>query len=99
MTSFPVSHKYLGLFHLHDVGLAVSDAVVDVVDVGGQRLHLFIKRDDGPVGIRVLAGDLVPLFRHLLSAFGQLLTLLYTKNDLSINPNSNLLKMKINHNT
>lgn len=38
---FSLSH--LGFFHLHDVGLTVCDAVVDVVDVGRQRVHFFIE--------------------------------------------------------
>lgn len=78
--SMPDISTYLGLFHLHDVGLTVSDAVIDVVYVSSQRLNLFSEREDGSVGIRVLARDLILLSHNLLLAPGQLFTLLWTTN-------------------
>lgn len=66
----------LRFLHLHDVSLTVSDAVVDVVDVGRQGIHFFVQRLDASVRVGPLCGDLLPLTRHLLPSLGQVLTLL-----------------------
>lgn len=67
---------HLGLLHLHDVSLAVGDAVVDVVDVGRQRLHLLVERQHRLLRLRPLPQESVPLPEDLLLALGQLLPLL-----------------------
>lgn len=67
---------HLGLFHLHDVGLAVGDAVIDVVDVGRQRLYLLAEWQHGLLRLRPLPQEPVPLPEDLLLALGQLLPLL-----------------------
>lgn len=66
----------LGLLHLHDVGLAVCDAVVDVVDVGAQRLQLLVQGGQGAVGVCTLHCHLFSLSGHPLPPSGQLLPLL-----------------------
>lgn len=68
--------SYLGFLYLHNVGLAVGNAVVDVVDVGAQRLQLFIQGGQGPVSICTVQCHLLSLFGHSLPPSGQLLTLL-----------------------
>lgn len=68
--------SHLGLLHLHDVGLAVGDAVVDVVDVGAQGLQLLIQRRQGAVGVRAVYCRFFSFPRHSLTSSSQLLTLL-----------------------
>lgn len=67
---------HLGLLHLHDVGLAVSDAVIDIVDVGAQGLQLLVQGGQGAVGVRALHCHLFSLSGHPLPPLGQLLPLL-----------------------
>lgn len=67
----------LGLLHLHNVGLAVCDAVVDVIDVGHQGVHFLVKGKHHLLFLRPLPRQPVPLSGHLLPPLGQLLTLLW----------------------
>lgn len=67
---------HLSLLHLHDVGLAVGDAVVDVVDVGSQRLHLLVERQLRLLHLWPLPQEAVPLPEDLLLPLGQFLPLL-----------------------
>lgn len=66
----------LGLLHLHDAGLAVSDAVVDVVDVSAQRLQLLVQGGQAAIGVGPLCRHLFSLPGYSLSPLGQVLTLL-----------------------
>lgn len=69
----------LGLLHLHDVGLAVGDAVVDVVDVGAQGLQLLVQGGQGAVGVGALRRHLLSLSGQSLPPSGQLFPLLENK--------------------
>lgn len=73
------SPSHLGFLHLHDVGLTVGNAVIDVVDVGRQRVHLLVEGKHRLLGLRPLPRQPVPLPDDLLFALGQLLSLLRQK--------------------
>ena len=68
--------SHLGLLHLHDVGLAFGDAVVDVVDVGAQRLQLLVQGGQGAVSVCTVHRHLLSLSGHSLPPSGQILALL-----------------------
>lgn len=70
---------YLGFFHLHDVGLTVRDAVIDVVNVGSQGLYLLTQAVPTTVWLTALLGQLLPSFPELLTSPGQLFPLLLRK--------------------
>lgn len=70
------NRSHLCFLHLHDVGLTVGDAVVDVVDVGRQRVHFFVEGERRLLGLGALPSQTLLLPDHLLLAFGQLLSLL-----------------------
>lgn len=76
----------LGLLHLHDVGLAVGDAVVDVVDVGRQDVHLLVVGNGRLLRLGPLPGQTVPLPDDLLFTLGQLLSLLGTQKQKTRRP-------------
>lgn len=67
----------LRFLHLHDVSLTVSDAVVDVVDVGNHSVHFLVEGKHRLFSLRPLPRQPVPLSGHLLPPLGQLLTLLW----------------------
>lgn len=67
---------HLGFLHLHDVGLTVCDAVVDVVDVGRQRVHFLVEGQHSLLCLWSLPDQPVPLPDDLLFTLGQLLSLL-----------------------
>lgn len=81
-----LSVLHLGLLHLHDVGLTVGDAVVDVVDVGRQSIHFLVERKCRLLRLGALPEQTVPLPNDLLFALGQLLPLLRNKKHADLRP-------------
>lgn len=70
---------YLGFLHLHDVSLAVCNAVIDIVDVGSQGLYLLAQAVPTTVLLTTLLGQLLPSFPELFTSPGQLFPLLLRK--------------------
>lgn len=79
--------SHLSLLHLHDVGLAVGDAVVDVVDVGAQGLQLLVQRRQGAVGVRAVYCRFFSFPRNSLTSSSQLLTLLEKRREQRLEGN------------
>lgn len=73
------SPPYLGFLHLHDVGLTVGDAVINVINVGCQRIHFLVEREHGLLCLQTLSQQPVLLPDHLLLSLRQLLSLLCWK--------------------
>lgn len=75
----PQTVWYLGFLHLHDVGLTVGNAVVNVVNVGRQCIHFLTEGKRCLLWLRPLSQKTVSLPDHLLLALCQLLSLLCVK--------------------
>lgn len=75
--------SHLGFLHLHDVGLTVCDAVVDVVNVGCQCVHFLVQRKHRLLCLWPLPDQSVPLPDDLFFTLGQLLSLLWDINTLT----------------